>query len=154
MTPNIFVVRGVFFFFLLGDSNILGGLLENCCGVNLLVPGFGTRFGHLKAACGRVWVCVCVSGLPHILCIDAPLRFRQQAVGLFAAIPSARLARNVVSFNATVSACGRASQWQQAVDLFWAGEGALDVDAVGVCAAMSAYKKGSQWQSALGAPLG
>ena len=69
---------------------------------------------------------------------------------LFEAIPEAKISPSVLSYNASISACQKGGQWQQALMLFYAmPKVRISPDIYSYGASISACDKGSRWQHAL-----
>ena len=71
-------------------------------------------------------------------------------VSLLDDMRKAGVTRNVISFNAAISACEKGGQWQRALslldDMCKAG---VTMNVISFSAAISACEKGGQWQRAL-----
>lgn len=74
----------------------------------------------------------------------------QEACWIFAAIPETALQPNIFSYNATMSACRKAGEWQQTMHFFQEMKGRVEPHVVSYNVAISACASGAKWQLAIG----
>ena len=71
------------------------------------------------------------------------------ATQLLAGMGLAHLAPNAISYNSTISSCGKGGQWEQALELLSCLQEAKLADVVGFNATISACERSGSWEEAL-----